>query len=152
MDNFKKVSCYDDKGGFIGHSTAPKDERGDGYLKPANSTFTIAPGVVFPEMAWLNIEKDVWHILTIEQKKPTELTIEQRRAGMIISNAQARLKLIKLGLFDAIDKAILSMPRNEPIYILWEYGTNFHRTDEHLIAFCTDTLKMTAEDIDALFM
>jgi len=82
----------------------------------------------------------------------TGLTTEQRRAGMVISNAQARLKLIKLGLFDAIDKAILSMPRNEPLYVLWEYGTNFHRTNEHLTAFCTDTLKMTAEDIDALFM
>ena len=79
-------------------------------------------------------------------------TAEQKRAGMVMSNAQARLKLIKLGLFDAIDKAILSMPRNAPLYVLWEYGTNFHRTDKHLIAFCTDTLKMTAEEIDALFI
>ena len=79
-------------------------------------------------------------------------TIEQQRASMVMSNAKARLKLIKLGLFDAIDKAIMAMPRNEPIYVLWEYGADFHRTNEHLTAFCTDTLKMKAEDIDALFI
>ena len=84
--------------------------------------------------------------------KSLEKSIDELRKDMIISNAQARLKLIKLGLFDAIDKAILSMPRNAPLYVLWEYGTNFHRTDEHLTAFCIDTLKMTAEDIDALFI
>ena len=84
--------------------------------------------------------------------KPAEPAIEQQRTMMVMSNAQARLKLIKLGLFDAIDKTILSMPRNAPLYVLWEYGTNFYRTDEHLTAFCIDTLKMTAKDIDALFM
>ena len=84
--------------------------------------------------------------------KSFEKPIDELRKGMIISNAQARLKLIKLGVFDVIDKTILSMPRNAPLYVLWEYGTNFHRTDEHLTAFCIDTLKMTAEDIDALFM
>ena len=109
----------------------------------------LAGGEVFLPKNCVKIsETDAQKIIN----KTNDLTIEQQRANMVMSNAQARLKLIKLGLFDAIDKAILSMPRNAPLYVLWEYGTNFHRTDEHLTAFCIDTLKMTAEEIDALFM
>lgn len=143
-----KIYHYAENGIYIEAGYADKCQITGVDLIPAYATTIKPPAVSLPDFAiWTGKQ---WGIFKPEPV--IELTIEQRRAGMIISNAQARLKLIKLGLFDAIDKAILSMPRNAPLYVLWEYSTNFYRTDEHLTAFCTDTLKMTAEDIDALFI
>ncbi len=143
-----KIYHYAENGIYIESSYADKCQITGVDLMPAYATTIKPPAVELPDFAiWTG---KAWGIFKPVQK--IEPTIEQQRAGMVISNAQARLKLIKLGLFDAIDKAIMSMPRNAPLYVLWEYGTNFYRTDENLITFCTDTLKMTAEDIDALFM
>ena len=139
---------FNESGFFASVSIANKCQITGVDLIPSNATLLKPLGA--SEGSFDIFDGVKWGIFKPEPV--AEPTIEQQRAGMVISNAQARLKLIKLGLFDAIDKAIMAMPRNEPIYVLWEYGTNFHRTDEHLTAFCTDTLKMTAEEIDALFM
>lgn len=145
----KEFIYYYHDNGIFSHELPATYDFNDGTINvPAYATTKKPLGAVLPALDIFDGNK--WLIFT--PSMPEKPTIEQQRAGMVMSNAQARLKLINLGLFDAIDKAILSMPRNAPLYVLWEYGADFHRTDEHLIAFCTNTLKMTAEEIDALFI
>lgn len=81
----------------------------------------------------------------------TPPTIEELRSRMVLTPAQARVKLANLGMLTGIDIAISALPIDNLTRIYWDYATEFRRDDAILIAFCTASLGMTAEQIDTLF-
>jgi len=78
-------------------------------------------------------------------------TIEQLRAEMVLTPAQARVKLAGLELLAGIESAIAALPIDNLTRIYWYYATEFRRDDPILITFCTDSLNMSPEQIDELF-
>ena len=84
-------------------------------------------------------------------------TIEQERAEMRISAANARLNLAKTkltpdgpNLLTQILDLINQMPEDSAIKILWEYETVYERLNPILVEFCTG-LGLTDEQLDGLF-
>lgn len=149
-----KIFNYNIHGIFCGISNADKDPETGGFLIPAMAT-TIEPPI--PNDNQLVVyEGDNWSIIakpeqTEELEQPTPPTVEELRTRMALSNAQARIKMVQLGIFDKVNDTIVSMSHNEPIYILWEYSATFHRNNEYLVDFCKNSLHMSDEDIDNLF-
>jgi len=78
-------------------------------------------------------------------------TIEQLRAEMVLTPAQARVKLVSLGMLTGIETTITALPIDNLTQIYWKYATEFRRDDPILITFCTDSLNMSPEQIDELF-
>ena len=70
---------------------------------------------------------------------------------MVLTSAQARIKLAGLGLLDGIETTIAALPITDPVSIYWYYATEFKRNDAILNTFCINNLGMTAEQIDGLF-
>jgi len=76
-------------------------------------------------------------------------TIEETRAGMVVTMRQARLALLDSGLLSTIDSAIASST-DEALKIEWEYAMDVKRTWTSLIALAT-SLGMTETQLDDLF-
>lgn len=80
----------------------------------------------------------------------TPLSINDIRNNMNLSSVDAWLRLSELGLFDAIDAKIMSLPRSTPIRIMWEKSLEYHRLNPVLVEFLT-SIGMTDLEIDAIF-
>lgn len=79
-------------------------------------------------------------------------TIEELRSRMVLTPAQARVKLANLGMLTGIDIAISALPVDNLTRIYWEYATEFKRNDLTLNEFCVNSLGMSPEQIDTLFV
>ena len=94
--------------------------------------------------------------VTIElpDEEPTPIpqpTLEELRSTMVLTPAQARIKLAGLGLLDGIETTIAALPITDVVSIYWYYATEFRRLDSTLIGFCTSTLGMSATQLDEIF-
>jgi len=83
--------------------------------------------------------------------KPVQPTIEELRSTMVLTPAQARIKLAGLGLLDGIETTIAALPITDVVSIYWYYATEFRRLDSTLIGFCTSTLGMSDTQLDEIF-
>lgn len=89
---------------------------------------------------------------TLIKNGETWSIIDSKREAMSLSAAQARLNLSKAGLLLRIIDTINAMPDDCPLKIKWEYETVYRRLDPTLVDFCKQTLGMTDEQIDDLFL
>lgn len=71
-------------------------------------------------------------------------------AVTVVTMRQARLALLEAGLLNTIEDAI-AVSEDEAMKIEWEYATDVRRDWASLIAL-TETLGMTAEQLDELFI
>lgn len=81
-----------------------------------------------------------------------EQSIASLRENMMLSAAQARLNLAKAGLLLGIIVRINALPDDAELKIMWEYETVFKRLDPTLVEFCKQSMGMSDEAIDNLFM
>jgi len=79
-------------------------------------------------------------------------TIEQLRAGMVVTKLKAKQNLKIAGRLNFVLDAMDDEPRDSDIRILWDESPQFHRLDATLVGFCKDKMGMTDEDIDSLFL
>jgi hypothetical protein len=91
---------------------------------------------------------------TIEEYEPEIIlpTIEESRAAMVLTPAQARVKLATLGMLANIETAISALPVGNLTRIYWYHATEFRRDDSLLVDFCTNQLGLTDTQIDDLFV
>lgn len=80
-----------------------------------------------------------------------EIDIDALRDTLVLSNANARIKLVSLGLFNAVNTVLMALPETDEMRIQWEYGGEFHRNNPLLIRFFHD-IGYTDEQIDVLFL
>ena len=83
---------------------------------------------------------------------PSAPSIDEQRANMNLSAVQVRLNLAKAGLLLGIIERINNMPDDTELKIMWEYATVFKRLDPTLVEFCKQSMGMSDETIDNLFM
>ena len=76
-------------------------------------------------------------------------TIDELRASMQLSKADAKLKLLAIGLYTEFDAEIQAMD-NCKLKILWNNAEIFHRLDTNVDTFLTQK-GFTPEQIDELF-
>ena len=76
-------------------------------------------------------------------------TIDELRASMQLSKADAKLKLLAIGLYTEFDAEIQAMD-NCKLKILWNNAEIFHRLDANVDTFLTQK-GFTPEQIDELF-
>jgi len=115
-----------------------------------NSTVIPPPIVELPSVALFDGEK--WGVFTPQSEDTVEMPIEEKRKLMMLSAADARLRLAELGLLDRINDTIDAMPKSTPLRIKWEYAPVLHRVDPVLDDFCHETLGLNDEQIDGLFV
>jgi len=80
-----------------------------------------------------------------------QATIDDLRACMILSAAEARLRLAEKGLLLRVLEVINQLQDDNALKIKWEYSITLHRTDPVLVDFCKQTMGMTDAQIDELF-
>lgn len=88
---------------------------------------------------------------TFSYQTQDTISDEERRAGMILSAADARLRLAEKGLLLRVMEVINQLPEDNTLKIKWEYSINLHRTDPVLVDFCKSTFGLTDEQIDEFF-
>lgn len=147
------MKCYlfDENNLFIGEYDAQESPLEAGiYLTPEKSTAIQPPALAANEFAVFN--GNGWDIKTNPpESTPIPPTIEELRAQMVLTPAQARVKLASLGMLANIESQIAALPVDNLTRIYWYYATEFRRDDAILIAFCADNLGLSPEQIDALF-
>ena len=67
-----------------------------------------------------------------------------------VSMVQARLALVKAGLYDKVNSTIASFPASDTIHIEWEFRTSVRR-DSQLVASLAPTLGLSDAQLDQLF-
>ena len=142
-----KLYCFDSSGFFTGTMTANKCQITGVDLIPAFATPIEPLKAKEGEYNIFNGEK--WAIFIPDP--PRKPTIEELRETMVIRADIAQLKLVKLGLFEKFDDAIMSLPRSTPMRILWEKAPDYRRLDPYLIEFLTE-FGFDDEAIDKLFL
>jgi hypothetical protein len=146
-----KCYLYDENRKFVSEYTAQESPLEPGvFIIPESSTDIAPPEILADELLlWTGSQ---WQVNKIPAPEPVlEPTIEDLRSTMVLTPAQARIKLAGLGLLDGIETTIVALPITDVVSIYWYYATEFRRDDAILTAFCTDKLGMTAEQIDGLF-
>ncbi len=147
------MKCYlfDEASKFTGEYIAQESPLEPGvFIIPESSTDITPPEILADE--FLLCTGSQWQVNKIPAPEPVpEPTIEELRSTMVLTPAQARIKLAGLGLLDGIETTIAALPITDPVSIYWYYATEFRRDDAILNTFCTDKLGMTAEQIDGLF-
>ena len=87
-----------------------------------------------------------------EAMQPTpEQLLQQKRAGMVLTPAQARLKLASIDMLTTVNTAINALSETDAMRIKWEYATQIERLDPDLIEFCVQVLGIDDAGIDSLF-
>lgn len=147
------MKCYlfDENGKYTGEYNAQESPLEPGaFIFPEKSTLINPPSFLNNEFAVF--DGIAWRIET-EPPPPIspQPTIEELRAQMILTPAQARIKLANLGMLSSIEAMIATLPIANLTRIYWYYATEFRRDDEILTTFCAENLGLNPEQIDALF-
>jgi hypothetical protein len=79
------------------------------------------------------------------------LTIEQKREKMILTRVSAKLRLIDMGIYTAVNDGIAAS-NNLKMQVLWSDAPEFHRLDAVLCDFLTNNMGMAGDQIDNLFL
>lgn len=87
----------------------------------------------------------------VVEEKSEEQLLQEKRALMVLSSADARLKLASMGLLIPINTAIHALPDDHRLKIKWEYSAQMHRLDPDLVDFCSQKMGFNDAAIDALF-
>ena len=80
-----------------------------------------------------------------------EELLERKRAEMVLTPAQARLKLASIDMLTTVNTAINALSETDAMRIKWEYATQIERLDPDLIEFCVQVLGIDDAGIDSLF-
>jgi len=121
-------------------------------LKPA---ITKVTGLQVGERngSWVVKDSEGWRSLTSEEIDSSDLEYEklisENAVPKIITMRQARLALLKAGLFETIAASIGSMPQN--VVIEWEYASDVMR-DSPTITALASALSLSKEQVDELFI
>ena len=121
-------------------------------------------GRFHPDMHWEKCDADYivdikewgWdgETFTLLSSSQTELTIEEKRQAMVLSNAEAKNRLIDAGMYLSVEQSILDSDNSVnalKIKNMWLNAQEFHRLNPVLIDLCTNTLGLNDQEIDALF-
>lgn len=76
--------------------------------------------------------------------------LEQKRAGMVVSKAQAKIALTRAGMFEQINQMMASLPDDDEVKIAWTDAQTFTRTSPTTLAVAQQ-FNLTDEQLDALF-
>jgi hypothetical protein len=95
------------------------------------------------EFAEFDAKKKKW-----VDKTPPAVILERQRSAMTCTAMQFRVALLRAGKQKAWQTAVNSA--DDETKILWEYGTDWHRTMPKIIAIA-EAAKLTEEELDELF-
>jgi hypothetical protein len=97
----------------------------------------------------------VWDGKSLSKRSltPEELAVRDRVPSdvpSVVTNYQARAALLRAGLFDLVNDALLALPANDPSRQAWEYANELTRHGT-LVNGVTAGLGITSEQVDDLF-
>jgi hypothetical protein len=103
-----------------------------------------------PEEAWVVAQEYVR--VTYHMRDMTEVEIEAAKPPVpqAVTNFQARAALLKAGLFDQVNNALLAQPVNSTARQAWEYANELTRNGT-LVNSVSETLGLSAAQLDDLF-
>ena len=107
-------------------------------------------GVLAMSRVEYNIETGKTEIQPDEPTNYIPPTIEELRISMQLSKADAKLKLLAIGLYTEFNAEIQAMDDCK-LKILWNNAEIFHRLDANVDSFLTQK-GFTPEQIDGLFI
>lgn len=105
-----------------------------GYVVPAGSLLEMVPPEVADALSF------AW-----PETEPEPPSVPQE-----VTNFQARAALLRAGLFEVVDAAIMALPRTKEAWQAWEYANTISRGGA-LVNAMAFSLGLTEAQIDDLF-
>lgn len=103
-----------------------------------------------PEEAWVVTPEYVRVTYRLRDMTEAEIDASKPPVPQAVTNFQARAALLKAGLFDQVNGALLALPANSTARQAWEYANELTRNGT-LVNSVSETLGLTAAQLDDLF-